>query len=326
MARYTVIPENAFSGLQVDAGVLLKNFDLEAAINGQVGFTDSDIICATTGGINPTCIPTYSDYAEDVDNAPINVKEFKHLDSWECKLSTTSLGNSPELIKLSLGAADIDIDNTGKIIPRRSLKQSDFTDIWWVGDRADGGFVAIQVLNALSSGGFSLQTTKNGKGTVTLEITGHVSINAQDVVPMVFYSIDPNVLEDVTVAPESGSTSLYEVPVSSMQSNVTVVGNEIKGELLFLSGSNAITDLWGEGNFLCLKFSNLDPTATSVKVGLDPSQGSGLVEIIDDPDKNGVFKITNKDTQVFVVESSNGEVTERQTFSLKGLTCDPLGA
>lgn len=198
MARYTVIPENAFSGLQVDAGVLLKNFNLEQAIAGQVGFTDDDIICATTGGVNPTCVPTYSDYAEDVDNAPANLKEFKHLDSWECKLATTSLGNSPELIKLSLGAADIDITNTGKIVPRRALSQNDFTDIWWVGDRADGGFVAIQILNALSSGGFSLQTTKNGKGTVALEITGHVSIDAQDVVPMIFYSIDP-VTEPVDV-------------------------------------------------------------------------------------------------------------------------------
>jgi len=192
MARYTVIPENAFDGLQVDAGVLLKNFDLDAATSGEAGFDDEDIICATTGGINPTCVPTYSDYAEDVDNAPINLKEFKHLDGWDCKITTTSLGNSPELIKLSLGAADIDVTNTGKIVPRRSLSQSDFTDIWWVGDRADGGFVAIQLLNALSSGGFSLQTTKNGKGQVALEITGHVSIQAQDVVPMVFYSIDPN--------------------------------------------------------------------------------------------------------------------------------------
>lgn len=191
MGRYTKIPENAFDGLQVDAGVLLKRFDIEQAAAGNVGFTDADIICATTGGINPTCVPTYSDYAEDVDNAPVNLMEFKHLDGWECKIATSSLGNSPELIKLSLGAADIDLTNTGKIVPRRNLSQSDFTDLWWVGDRADGGFVAIQLLNALSTGGFSLQTTKNGKGTVALEITGHVSIQAQDVVPMVFYSIDP---------------------------------------------------------------------------------------------------------------------------------------
>ena len=75
--------------------------------------------------------------------------------------------------------------------PRMDLKQTDFSDIWWVGDRADGGFVAIQLKNALSTDGFSLQTSKNGKGQIALNIIGHVSINAQKEVPMVFYSADP---------------------------------------------------------------------------------------------------------------------------------------
>ena len=87
---------------------------------------------------------------------------------------------------------DIDTDNPSKIVPRMDLSQDDFTDIWWVGDRADGGFVAIQLKNDLSTGGFSLQTTKNGKGQVSVEITGHVSIDAQKEVPMVFYSVEPD--------------------------------------------------------------------------------------------------------------------------------------
>ena len=58
----------------------------------------------------------------------------------------------------------------------------------------------------------------------------------------------------------------------------------------------------------------------SVKVGLDPSEGSGLVEIIDDPDKNGVFKITDKDEQVFKIVSYDGIETKTQTFDLSGLT------
>lgn len=188
MGRYTVMPENTFDALQLDAGVLLKQFDVEAASQGQQGFSDADILCATSGGVNPTCVPTYSDFAGDVDNAPMNVKEFKHLDSWECKLSTTALGTSPELIKMQLGAADI-VDGT-KIVPRRNLAQTDFSDLWWVGDKANGGFVAIQIKNALSTGGFAIQTTKNAKGTLTLEITGHVSLANQNEIPMVFYSID----------------------------------------------------------------------------------------------------------------------------------------
>lgn len=192
MSRYTAIPQNTFDALQLDAGVLLKNFDIEAAASSvnETGFTDDDLICATTGGVNPSCTAEYSDLGEDVDNVPVNMKELKHLDSWTCMLSTTSLGTSAELIKMALGCADISTDGKS-VIPRADLKQSDFSDIWWVGDKANGGFVAIRIINALSTGGFSLQTTKNGKGQTDIEITGHVSINAQKTVPMLFYSIDP---------------------------------------------------------------------------------------------------------------------------------------
>ena len=188
MGKFTVIPQDTFESLQLNAGVLLKTFDPAAVAAPD----DSAIICATTGGINASCVPTYSDMGDDVDNCPTNMKELKHLDGWECKMSFTSLGTSPASIKMALGAADIDTVTTSKITPRRDLKQTDFSDVWWVGDRTDGGAVAIQLKNALSTGGFTLQTTKNGKGQISVELTGHVSIEAQDTMPMLFYSIDPS--------------------------------------------------------------------------------------------------------------------------------------
>ena len=181
MGKFTQIPQNTFEGMQLDAGMLLKTFDpaTGAAPN------DEDIICATTGGITVSCVPTYSDMGEDVDNCPNNMLELMKLDSWECKIAFTSLGTSPESIRLALGAADV---ADGKITPRADLQKTDFSDIWWVGDRADGGLVAVCLKNALSTGGFSLKTSKNGKGQVSVELSGHVSIDAQDVVPMEFYS------------------------------------------------------------------------------------------------------------------------------------------
>lgn len=189
MGRFTQIPQDAFEELQMDAGMLLKAFDLEKA-----SFKDEDIICATTGGISASATPEYSDFAEDVDNAPNNLMEFKHLDSWDCKMSTTGLGVSLESVRLALGAADI-VGN--KVIPRRTLKQSDFRDLYWVGDTMDGGGAVIRLRNALSTGGFALQTTKNGKGQSTLEFTGHVSIKDQDTMPLEFYRLEP--------LPESGA-------------------------------------------------------------------------------------------------------------------------
>lgn len=185
MGMFTVVSQDVFNELQVDAGVILKTFNPASP----AAPADADIVTATTGGITVSCVPTYSDYFVDIDNVPNNMKEGKHLDGWDCKLSTTALGTTPDTIKLSLGAADIDA-STSKITPRRNLQQTDFQDLWWVGDKADGGMVAIQIKNALSTGGFSLKTTKNGKGQLTLELTGHVSISAQSTMPMVFYSTE----------------------------------------------------------------------------------------------------------------------------------------
>ncbi len=184
MGTFTVIPQSTFEELQLDAGVLLKTFNPSTP----TAPSDADIICATTGGINISCVPTFSDLGEDVDNVPANMKELKHLDSWECTMSTTALGTSAEMIRLSLGAADVTA-SSGKIVPRKDLEQTDFADLWWVGDKADGGFVAVKLINALSTAGFVLQTTKNGKGQVSITLTGHVSMSNQSTMPMEFYSV-----------------------------------------------------------------------------------------------------------------------------------------
>lgn len=189
MGKFTVISQDVFNELQLDAGVLLTTFD---PANPRAPL-DAEIITATTGGIQTSLEPTYSDFGEDVDNCPANMKELKHLDQWAASMTFTALETSAEVIRLSLGAADItEQTNYKKIKPRVDLDQNDFSTVWWVGDRVNGGAVAIELLNALSTGGFSLQTTKAGKGQVSVTITGHVSINAQKVVPMNFYVIDPD--------------------------------------------------------------------------------------------------------------------------------------
>ena len=182
MGRFSKISQNTFNELQVDAGVLLNQFNPESP-----ELLDEAIICATTGGINPTCVPSFSDWGEDVDNVPNGMKELMHLDGWETSLAFTALNITAETIRMALGAADVNAE-TGKITPRMSLNQEkDFTDVWWVGDMSDGGLCAICLKNALSTEGFSLQTTKNGKGQLSVTLGGHVSINAQDEVPMEFY-------------------------------------------------------------------------------------------------------------------------------------------
>lgn len=188
MGRFTRIPADTFEQIQTDAGILLYKFNPEEPDS----VADEDIICPTTGGITAACVPQFSDMGEDVDNCPVNLLELKHLDSWECTIEFTSLGTSPKSIRLALGAADLDNEEKPtKIIPRMSLNVEDVSDIWWVGDRADGGMVAVCLKRALSTSGFSLQTTKAGKGQTSVTLTGHVSVDTQDEVPMEFYSVGP---------------------------------------------------------------------------------------------------------------------------------------
>lgn len=105
-----------------------------------------------------------------------------------------------------------------------------------------------------------------------------------------------------------------------MQSDITISGSTITGTLKYLDSDNAITQVWDAGNFLCLKFPDADIETSTVKVGLEPSAGSGLVEL--DPDKNGVFKVTDKLRQKFVVQITKDGETVVQRYDLSGLTCE----
>ena len=183
--KYTKIPETTFKNLQLNAGVLLSDFEPETA-----EVANEDIIGATTGGVNFTAVPAFSDYGEDIDNCPKNMKELKKLDSWDINMSGTFVTVSANSAKSLVGAADVAGE---KITPRNDLLQEDFTDLWWVGDYSDqngetnGGFVAIHMMNTLSTGGFAIQSNDNGKGNFAFTYTAHYSMDAQETVPFEVY-------------------------------------------------------------------------------------------------------------------------------------------
>lgn len=186
--KFTKIPSDAFQKLQINAGILTTDFTPATGTIGEAGQ-----IGATTGGVTFTATPTFSDFGEDIDNCPKNMKEFKRQDMVEAKMSGTFINADTKTAKLLCGAADIDTSDTTKVVPRTDLKDSDFTDLWLVGDYSDkngaknGGFIAIHMLNALSTGGFQLKTADKAKGQFAFEFTAHYSLAAQDKVPYEIY-------------------------------------------------------------------------------------------------------------------------------------------
>ena len=183
--KFNKIPEDVFQHIQLGAGMLLKTFDPATA---EVDL--ANIVGSTSGGVNFKATPAFSDFGEDIDNCPKNMKELKKLDSWDIKMTGSYVTATPASVASALGAADV----TGnKITPRADLKDTDFTDIWWVGDYSDenseekGGFIAIHMMNALSTGGFQIQSTDKAKGKFSFEYTAHYSIDAQTTVPFEVY-------------------------------------------------------------------------------------------------------------------------------------------
>lgn len=192
MAKFTQIPIDTFKKLQLGAGLLTSKFD--PAI-GEL--TASNIIGATSGGVSFEATPSFSDFGEDIDNCPKNTKELKKLDSWDAKMSGSFVTMDTTAAVSVIGAAAVASDDPTKVVPRNSVNDTDFKDIWWIGDYSDvnddgsstgkAGFIAIRLINALSTGGFKIQSGDKAKGAFEFEYTGHYSIEHIDTVPFELY-------------------------------------------------------------------------------------------------------------------------------------------
>ena len=182
MGAFNKVTKESIDNIQINAGVILNDFNPENPVKP----TATSIITATTGGIQARCIPTFEDFGADIDNCPNNTMEMKKITGYDCTLTFTALDINSATIKLGLGAAT----EFSKEIKARELNNADFADIWFVSERVDGKIIAILLKNGLSTGGFDYKTQKNGKGQMTITITGHVSIDDADEVPMEFYICD----------------------------------------------------------------------------------------------------------------------------------------
>lgn len=186
--KYTKIPSDAFKNIQLNAGILLSDFEPSTA-----SADNSAILGATSGGVNFSATPTYKDMGEDIDNCPKNTKELKRLESMDIKMSGTFATVTAASAKMLNAHADIDSADATHIVPRVDIEDEDFTDLWWVGDYSDengetnGGFCAIHMMNTLSTGGFKIQTGDKEKGKFAFEFTAHFSIEDQTKVPYEIY-------------------------------------------------------------------------------------------------------------------------------------------
>lgn len=182
ITEWNVISQADFDAMQFDSGVLVKSFD-----PSKVSINASDIVASTSGNISFSLSPTVVDLGSDVNNLHGVYKELQYISQWSGgQLTFTALEFDADGFKRALGAADV---SSNKVTPRMYLKAEDFDTIAWVGRLIGGGMAAIVLKNALSTGGISITTNKDGKGTMSVTMTGFMSIDDQNTVPAEFYSI-----------------------------------------------------------------------------------------------------------------------------------------
>lgn len=236
--KYTKIHPDTFKNLVVNAGILLSSFDPSTGT-----ISDSAMLGATTGGITFNAAPEYKDWGEDVDNCPKNTKQLKRIDDWTVTLSGTFVAVTAALARQLSAAADL---STGKITPRDHLDlTNDFKDIWFVCDYSDvntgsnAGLVAIRVMDALSTGGFQLQTTDKEKGQFSFEFTGHYSLDAADTVPFEIYVLGGSAAPGISITPTRATVtagSTVTLTASCYPSNSTITWASLDTDVATVSG------------------------------------------------------------------------------------------
>ena len=188
--KFTQVPTDTFENLVLNAGILVDEFTPSSGVIG-------NILGATTGGIEFSTNPTYTDFGEDIDNVPANTKQLKRLQSFDPTMSGRFLTVDTAAVKSLIGAADIGTSDTTKVVPRDQLVAADFEDVWWVGDYSDknvdaesthtAGYIAIHLMNALNTAGFKITSSKDNKAQMAFEYHGHYDISNISTPPFEIY-------------------------------------------------------------------------------------------------------------------------------------------
>ena len=171
---YSRLPPEAWRNAGFGAGRLLRAFDVTTG-----AAADADVLGVTEGPVRVQARPTYTNLAAGVANCPPNAREFLVLNGWDVRLSGTLVTADARAARLLMGHADLD---GGRLAPRdRVALDDDFGALWLVFDYGDPpGYYAVHLKNALSTGGFRLQTDRAQRTRWPFEFTAHVDARASD--------------------------------------------------------------------------------------------------------------------------------------------------
>lgn len=189
--RFNKVSSDVFKEIVIGAGTLLTAVTIDDQ-TGAATIDEANILGPTNGGVSFSDGIQFQDFAEGIDNVPRNTMQLKRINNTERNItaSGTFRAANIDLVERLMAACDV----TGnKLTPRTDLKSTDFSDIWLICDYSDvntgtkAGYIAIEMLNVLHTGGFKLQTQNEDKGEFAFEFTAHYDLENPDIVPYNVY-------------------------------------------------------------------------------------------------------------------------------------------
>ena len=239
------IRAEAFNNLQLNAGILIANFDhsaitdsaaLKAAIKALVAANSDQLLGATNGGGRFTVTPERR--TPEIDGVRYPFKGGQFIDSMDARLSATTVEVNPLNWKRFFGSADLDttINTKTKLTIRTAINpDTDYLDtLCWVGDLADGRIVLIELYNALNTADIDFTFKDKGEGQLPYEFHAHQSdVLDYDVAPFAVYFFENSgSMAGITVTSEAGTN----VGGTKITTNHTIAASETA---VYKTGDNA---------------------------------------------------------------------------------------
>lgn len=188
-SKYAQLPADIQDAITTTAGIMLSEFTPETP--GTQQEIQQKILFATSGGVSVSCKFSFRDHGADIDNCPKGSMELNDVDTVECMMSGTAATVTGASAAMAIGPADDEPATSGgveTVTPRMNIKLEDYKTMWYVCPYGtQHGFVAIEMNNALSDGGFAWQSTDREKGKGAFSFKGYPSLANPTAVPFKIY-------------------------------------------------------------------------------------------------------------------------------------------
>lgn len=265
---------------QLNAGIFLINFDRtgitsESALRSAIATAvenNTGLLGITRGG--GSFQVTSEMRTPEFDGQRYSYKGGEFVDSADAFLSTTLLEVTPNNLKYAIGSGSI--DETGHIVSMHTqVEESDYIPLLtWVGDLADGGFVLIELKNALNTSGLNITFSDKGEATIPVEYHAHQDeLSDYDEAPFKIVFFDGVTNPGVSVYP-----SFKEIAVNgSVQMSAS--GYPAGGSTTWASDDTNVATVTSGGLVSGVAAGTVTITATYTK-GTDTATGKAIVRVV----------------------------------------------